>query len=127
MEVPELDIKNYLHEKEVEQLAGNDVAGIEFPRVKMSLNLPDDLNQRIHYMAAELDLKRSEFTRDLLSLALVEFEKHFGLDPQDFKKPYAHFIYSNMEDFKVGSIVITKSRFIEMIQSTRNKEAPSNE
>lgn len=123
-----MDVAEYLTMKEIEALHDTKVAQLEFETVKISLNIDDNLDRRIRYIATELELKRSEFMRDLMTLALSEFEEHLGLDSHDFDKPYANYVYAGMDEFKIGPITITKDQFIEMIKSTRNKEeAATNE
>lgn len=120
-----MNVAEYLEMKEIEGLYDVKVAQLEFESKKISLNIDDDFYRRICYISAELELKRSEFMRDLMALALTEFEKHLGLDVHDFDKPYANYVYAGMDEFKVGPITITKEQFIEMIKASRNKEEES--
>lgn len=124
-----MDVASYLEQKEIEALHDTKFAQLEFETVKISLNIDDNLDRRIRYISSELELKRSEFMRDLMTLALYEFEQHLGLDPLDFDEPYANYVYAGMNDFKVGPITITKEQFIEMIKASRreNEEAATNE
>lgn len=114
-----MDVENYIHLREVEEMQGDDIASFEFPMVKASLNIADDVDKRVRYLSSELGLKRSEFMRDILTMALVEFEKHFNLDPLDFDEPYANYVYAGIDDFKVGPITVTKQQFIEMVKKSR--------
>lgn len=122
-----MDVENYINLRELEEAEGSDLATFEFPMVKASLNIPDDIDRRVRYISSDLGLKRSEFMRDLLNLALVEFEKHFELDPNDFDKPYANYVYAGIDDFKIGPITVTKGQFIEMMKAARKKEESQNE
>lgn len=117
-----MNVENYMHEKEVEELHDSKIASLEFESVKVSLNLDENLDRRIRYVSSELGLKRSEFMRDLMNLALNEFENHLNLDSQDFDQPYANYVYAGMEEFKIGPFTFTKEQFIEMVKSSKEKE-----
>lgn len=123
-----MNVENYIRLREVEEIQGSDIASFEFPMVKVSLNIADDIDRRIKYLSSDLGMKRSEFMRDMLTMALVEFEKHFNLDPLNFDEPYANYVYAGVDDFKLGPITVTKQQFIDMVRKSSEKnEGVENE
>ncbi|MCH4827518.1 hypothetical protein ACQKDD_15475 [Planococcus kocurii] len=113
-----MDFKKYVEEvrltKEIEE------ATSDF--VKFSINVDDNINRRLKYVAGELEITRAELTRDLIEQSLYHLEIALGLDPLDFDKPYANSLYAHLDHVTVSGIKLAKEDFIQAIKSARERE-----
>lgn len=113
-----MDFKQYVEEvrlaKEIEE------ATSDF--VKFSINVDDNINRRLKYVASELEITRAELTRDLIERSLYHLEIALELDPLDFDKPYANSLYAHLDHVTVSGIKLGKEDFIQAIKSARERE-----
>lgn len=89
--------------------------------VKFSINVDDNVNRRLKYVAGELEITRAELTRDLIQMSLDQLERALGLDPLDFEKPYANMLYAHLDTISVSGLKFPKEDFIQAIKDSRNR------
>lgn len=95
--------------------------------VKFSINVDDNINRRLKYVASELEITRAELTRDLIERSLYHLEIALGLDPLDFEKPYANSLYAHLDHVTVSGIKLPKEDFVQAIKSARTREREEKE
>ncbi|GKW46901.1 hypothetical protein [Planococcus sp. NCCP-2050] len=114
-----MDFKKYVEEiklaKEIEEETSD--------FVKFSINVDDNVNRRLKYVAGELEITRAELTRDLIERSLYQLETALELDPLDFDKPYANTLYAHLDYVTVSGIKLAKEDFIQAIKASREREA----
>lgn len=113
-----MDFNKYVEEvrlaKEIEE------ATSDF--VKFSINVDDNINRRLKYVASELEITRAELTRDLIERSLYHLEIALGLDPLNFDEPYANSLYAHLDHVTVSGIKLAKEDFIQAIKAARERE-----